>query len=98
MATGVRLISPDRPGMGRSTYQPGRRLLDWPADVAHLTEALGIEQFAVMGWSAGGPYAAVCAAKMGGRVTPPRCSRAPCRSTSTARPAGSASRTARCCS
>ena len=30
---GVRLISPDRPGMGLSTYQPGRRLLDWPADV-----------------------------------------------------------------
>src|SRR5271167_4350698 len=39
---GVRLISPDRPGIGLSTFQPGRRLLDWPADVAALTEALGI--------------------------------------------------------
>jgi len=66
---GVRLISPDRPGMGRSTYQPGRRLVDWPADVERLTEALGIGPFAVMGWSAGGPYAAICAAKLGGRVT-----------------------------
>jgi pimeloyl-ACP methyl ester carboxylesterase len=66
---GVRLVSPDRPGMGLSTFQPGRRLLDWPADVAHLTDALGVERFAVMGWSAGGPYAAVCAAKMRGRVT-----------------------------
>jgi pimeloyl-ACP methyl ester carboxylesterase len=69
VATGVRLVAPDRPGMGLSTFQPGRRLLDWPADVAHLTEALGIERFAVMGWSAGGPYAAVCAAKMRERVT-----------------------------
>jgi pimeloyl-ACP methyl ester carboxylesterase len=69
VAKGVRLISPDRPGMGLSTYQLGRRLTDWPADVTQLTEALGIGQFAVMGWSAGGPYAAVCAATMGDRVT-----------------------------
>ena len=55
--------------MGLSTYQPERRLTDWPADVERLIEALGIGRFAVMGWSAGGPYAAVCAAKMGGRVT-----------------------------
>ena len=66
---GVRLLSPDRPGMGRSTFQPGRRLLDWPADVAALTDALGIDRFAVMGWSCGGPYAAVCGARMSDRVT-----------------------------
>ncbi len=36
VAAGVRLVSPDRPGMGLSTYQPGRRLLDWPADVERL--------------------------------------------------------------
>jgi pimeloyl-ACP methyl ester carboxylesterase len=65
----VRLVSPDRPGMGLSTFQPGRRLLEWPADVGALTRALGIRRFAVMGWSAGGAYAAVCAAKMHGRVT-----------------------------
>jgi len=64
----IRLISPDRPGIGLSTYQPGRRLVDWPADVEQLTDALGIDSFAVMGWSAGGPYAAVCAAKFPGRV------------------------------
>jgi pimeloyl-ACP methyl ester carboxylesterase len=69
LALGVRLISPDRPGMGRSTYLSGRRLLDWPADVAALTDALGIDRFAVMGWSCGGPYAAVCGARMGDRVT-----------------------------
>ncbi len=69
VARGVRLVSPDRPGIGLSTYQPGRRLIDWPADVQRLTQVLGMERFAVMGWSAGGPYAAVCAARMGGRVT-----------------------------
>jgi pimeloyl-ACP methyl ester carboxylesterase len=66
---GIRLISPDRPGIGRSTFQPGRRLLDWPDDVAVLTDALGIDRFAAMGWSCGGPYAAVCGARMGDRVT-----------------------------
>jgi pimeloyl-ACP methyl ester carboxylesterase len=68
-AMGVRLISPDRPGIGRSSFQPGRRLLDWPADVAALTDALGIDRFAVMGWSSGGPYAAVCGARLRDRVT-----------------------------
>ncbi len=66
---GVRLVAPDRPGMGLSTYQPDRRLIDWPSDVLHLAKALSIERFAVMGWSAGGAYAAVCAAKLGRRVT-----------------------------
>jgi pimeloyl-ACP methyl ester carboxylesterase len=69
VAMGVRLVAPDRPGMGCSTFQPGRRLVDWPADVTALTQALGIGPFAVMGWSAGGPYAAVCAARLGDRVT-----------------------------
>lgn len=69
LALGIRLVSPDRPGMGRSTFQDGRRLLDWPDDVAALTAALGIDRFAVMGWSAGGPYAAVCGARLDDRVT-----------------------------
>jgi pimeloyl-ACP methyl ester carboxylesterase len=69
LALGIWLISPDRPGMGRSTFQTGRRLLDWPDDVAALTAALGIDEFAVMGWSCGGPYAAVCGARMAERVT-----------------------------
>jgi pimeloyl-ACP methyl ester carboxylesterase len=66
---GVRLLSPDRPGIGRSTFQPRRRLLDWPGDVTQLADSLGLGRFAVMGWSAGGPYAAVCAARLPARVT-----------------------------
>jgi pimeloyl-ACP methyl ester carboxylesterase len=58
---GVRLICPERPGYGLSTFQPGRRLVDWPNDVARLADALGIGQFSVLGFSAGGPYALACA-------------------------------------
>jgi pimeloyl-ACP methyl ester carboxylesterase len=68
-ALGIRLLSPDRPGIGRSTYQAGRRLLDWPDDVAALADALGLDRFAVMGWSCGGPYAAACGARLPDRVT-----------------------------
>jgi pimeloyl-ACP methyl ester carboxylesterase len=66
---GLRLVCPDRPGYGLSTFQLGRRLVDWPADVAHLADHLGIDRFGVMGISGGGPHSAVCAALLGGRVT-----------------------------
>jgi pimeloyl-ACP methyl ester carboxylesterase len=65
---GVRVVSPDRPGYGGSTSQPGRRLEDWPADVAALADDLGLRRFAVMGPSSGGPYAVVCAALLQERV------------------------------
>src|ERR687885_582984 len=38
---GVRLVVPDRPGFGRSDPQPGRRVVDWPADVAGVLGARG---------------------------------------------------------
>ncbi len=66
---GVRLICPDRPGYGLSTFQPGRRLTDWPSDVSQLADHLGIDRFAVMGISGGGPHSAVCAALLSDRVT-----------------------------
>jgi pimeloyl-ACP methyl ester carboxylesterase len=68
-AAGVRLVCPDRPGYGLSTFQPDRRLVDWPRDVAHLADHLEIDRFAVIGVSGGGPHAAACAALLGDRVT-----------------------------
>jgi len=65
----ARIITVERPGLGLSTFKPGRRLLDWPDDIAALAEALGLERFAVAGASAGGPYGAVCAFKLPERVT-----------------------------
>lgn len=66
---GVRLICVDRPGYGESTFQPGRRLLDWPADVAQLADSLGLDKFAVAGHSGGGPHTLVCAHALPDRIT-----------------------------
>jgi pimeloyl-ACP methyl ester carboxylesterase len=66
---GVRLIAPDRPGIGRSDPLEGRTLADWPGDVEALADALGISTFGVVGYSAGGPYAAACAALIPERLT-----------------------------
>jgi pimeloyl-ACP methyl ester carboxylesterase len=55
--------------MGRSTRHPDRTLLQWTDDVRELCETIGVERFAAMGWSCGGPYAAVCAARLPERVT-----------------------------
>ncbi len=65
---GIRLVSTDRPGHGLSDPHPDRTLLDWPGDVRQLADHLGIEKFHVMGWSAGGPYALVCAHEMPDRI------------------------------
>jgi pimeloyl-ACP methyl ester carboxylesterase len=66
--TGIRLIGIDRPGMGRSSFQKRRCLLDWPDDVVELADYLGIERFSVLGVSAGGPYALACAYKIPDRL------------------------------
>src|SRR5512136_1292203 len=68
-STGARIIAIDRPGFGRSDFKPGRTLLDWPNDVVQLADALNIQRFAVMGYSGGGPYAAVCALSIPDRLT-----------------------------
>ncbi len=64
----VRLIGVDRPGMGLSTFQPDRKITNWPDDVAVLADELGLEKFGVQGMSGGGPYAAVCAARLQDRI------------------------------
>jgi pimeloyl-ACP methyl ester carboxylesterase len=65
----ARILALDRPGYGLSDFQAGRKLLDWPKDVGQLTNQLGLGRFAVLGVSGGGPYAAVCAAKMAPRIS-----------------------------
>lgn len=65
---GLRIIAPDRPGMGGSDFQPSRGFLDWPVDVTSLADALRLDRFAVLGNSGGGPYVAVCAARIPDRL------------------------------
>jgi pimeloyl-ACP methyl ester carboxylesterase len=66
---GIRLIAPDRPGMGRSDFQPNRHLLDWPADVCRLADSLKLDKFGVLGYSGGGPHALACAYRIPERLT-----------------------------
>ena len=66
---GVRLITSDRPGYGQSSFQPGRRILDWPENIAQLADALGIDKFAAAGHSGGGPYVSACTYALPDRVT-----------------------------
>ena len=66
---GVRAIVPDRPGIGLSTWRAQRKLNEWPTDLAALTAAINIERFALVGISAGAPYALACARAMPHRIT-----------------------------
>ena len=51
---GVRVIAADQPGVGRSTPQRGRRMVDWGADMEELADSLGLDRFAVAGhWEVG---------------------------------------------
>ena len=65
---GLRWISYDRPGYGGSTPRPGRTVASAADDVAAIADDLGIDTFAVMGHSGGGPHAMACAALMPDRV------------------------------
>jgi pimeloyl-ACP methyl ester carboxylesterase len=65
----ARVITYDRPGYGQSTRRPGLRVADAAEDVALLADRLGIDEFAVLGISAGGPRALAVAALMPDRVT-----------------------------
>ena len=58
---GVRVISLDRPGVGLSQLQPGRKVLDWPPLLAEVADRLGIGAFRVLGISGGAPYALAAA-------------------------------------
>jgi pimeloyl-ACP methyl ester carboxylesterase len=64
----LRVIAPDRNGLGLSDPKPGRQLLDWTADVEALADILEIERFFLIGISGGGPYAAACAYRLANRL------------------------------
>ncbi len=66
---GVRLISYDRPGYGKSTRHPERRVLDAARDVAAIADELRLGTFSVVGRSGGGPHALACAALLPDRVS-----------------------------
>jgi len=55
---GVRVLSPNRPGIGGSDLVPGRGFQDWPDQLGRFLDDLGItEPVGILGMSGGGPYA-----------------------------------------
>jgi pimeloyl-ACP methyl ester carboxylesterase len=68
-AAGVRLLTVDRPGVGASDYQPRRTLLRWPDDLRQLADQLGLDRFALLGHSGGGPFALASAWALPERLT-----------------------------
>ena len=59
---GLRLVSVDRPGIGRSTPQKDRSYESWANDLLTIADALGYREFGVSGWSEGGPWPLAAAA------------------------------------
>src|SRR5205823_3276287 len=65
---GVRIISPDRPGIWESAFQANRTLLDWPDVLKQLADHLWLERFYIFAISGGAPYAYGCALRLRERV------------------------------
>lgn len=65
---GVRWIGADRPGYGGSTADPRATLASVVDDLAAVADALGVERFATLGHSGGGPRALATAALLPDRT------------------------------
>jgi pimeloyl-ACP methyl ester carboxylesterase len=65
---GVRLITYDRPGYGRSDRLPGRSVMDCVQDVALIADAAGVDRFAIEGGSSGAHHALAVVALLPTRV------------------------------
>jgi len=65
---GLWLVAPDRPGIGGTDPRGLRRLADWTEDAALVLDEVTAGPVALLGVSAGGPFAAACAARLPGRV------------------------------
>ena len=67
----LRLVSWSRPGYGDSSARPlppdGPRIVDDVPDIEAIVDALGMDEFVVVGWSGGGPRALACAAVLSDR-------------------------------
>jgi pimeloyl-ACP methyl ester carboxylesterase len=65
---GVRYIAVNRPGIGASDRANARSVLEFAGDLRELCDQLGLDRFAVVGVSAGGPYALAIARTLPERV------------------------------
>lgn len=66
---GYRLIAIDRPGIGCSDFYASGSTVDFCHDVVHLADMLGLTEFGVMSFGAGGVYATTLAYLYADRVS-----------------------------
>jgi pimeloyl-ACP methyl ester carboxylesterase len=64
----IRLISPDRPGIGLSTFQINRSFLDWGDDILQLADSLKIHRYSLFGLSGGAPHVLACVKNHSSRI------------------------------
>jgi pimeloyl-ACP methyl ester carboxylesterase len=65
---GLRLVAPNRPGVGRSGFVRREAAGEATGDVVALVDHLGLDRFSVIGISGGTPYALACLHRLGPRV------------------------------
>lgn len=65
---GLRIIAPNRPGVGRSEFTVRRSPFDVVEDVETVADAFRLDDFSVIGISGGAPYALATLARLGPRV------------------------------
>jgi pimeloyl-ACP methyl ester carboxylesterase len=65
---GIRFLGADRPGYGGTTRDPGAGIAEVVPDVLTVADACGVDRFAVLGHSGGGPRVLACAALAADRV------------------------------
>lgn len=67
-ARGVRVLVPDRPGVGGTPPVEGWRVADAAGFVEGFLDAVDVDAAGVLGFSAGGPFALACADRLPERV------------------------------
>lgn len=65
---GIRYVTVDRPGYGRSDPLPSRTFFDFASDVSSLVDHLEIERFRAFAVSGGAPFALAVPSALGARV------------------------------
>ncbi len=66
---GLVIHAPDRPGYGLTPMDERPALASRTEHLVRVADALGLDRFAVLGVSGGGPYAVALAARLGTRIT-----------------------------
>jgi pimeloyl-ACP methyl ester carboxylesterase len=67
-ASGLRIIAPNRPGVGESEFVERASVLEAVDDVEDLAVALRLDDFSVIGISGGAPYAFATLHRFAGRI------------------------------